>query len=279
MPPSTLIQHLPPGPLDVVGDIHGEFGALMDLLCQLGYDEAGRHPEGRKLVFVGDLCDRGPNSVQVIQIVRAMVEAGNAFVILGNHELNLLCGDAKDGSGWFFDERVARDQRYQPFARPTDLERHEIVAFLSGLPLILERSDLRVVHAAWQSLDVEKIRAVQGITGSDLYVGYEAALNGALRADGSYQRYRDVLATNADLLEDPNFPMPFLDAIAIHDEASRQGNAVKVLTSGVERRAEKPFFISHKWRFVERVGWWEEYQEDIPVIVGHYWRRAIASNR
>jgi hypothetical protein len=136
-----------------------------------------------------------------------------------------------------------------------------------------------VVHAAWQSLDVEKVRAVQGITASDLYVVFEAALNESMRADGSYGRYRDALATNVDYLEDPSFSMPFLDAIAIHDEASQQGNAVKVLTSGVERRAVRPFFSSHKWRFVERVGWWDEYQEDIPVIVGHYWRRAVASNR
>jgi hypothetical protein len=133
----SLIRSIPPGPLDVVGDVHGEHAALMDLLGKLGYDEVGHHPEGRKLVFVGDLCDRGPNSVQVIQIVRAMIDAGNAFAILGNHELNLLRSDAKDGSGWFFDERLNRDERYQPFARPTDLERQEIAAFFAGLPLIL----------------------------------------------------------------------------------------------------------------------------------------------
>jgi hypothetical protein len=275
----SLVRNLPPGPLDVVGDVHGECAALLDLLCQLGYDKGGRHPQGRKLVFVGDLCDRGPDSGQVIRVVRGMVEAGHAFAILGNHELNLLRADAKDGSGWFFDERLERDERYQPFARPSALERRQILDFLAGLPLVLERSDLRVVHAAWQGKEIGSNRAVQGITASDLFVQYEEALKVALRNDGSYQRYRYAVAAHREELEDPSFPMPFLEAIAVHDEVSQLGNAVKVLTSEVERRAAQPFFSSHKWRFVERVGWWDAYQDAIPVLVGHYWRRAIASDR
>lgn len=275
----ALIRLLPAGPLDVVGDVHGEYEALMALLLLLGYDETGHHPEGRKLVFVGDLCDRGPNSIRVIYTVRAMVQAGNAFAIVGNHELNLLRSDAKDGSGWFFDQRVDRDARYQPFARPDEVQRSEIVDFLADLPLILEREDLRVVHAAWQSQAVEKVRSVQGITASDLFVQFEAALNESLRADGSYQRYQDAVASNADKLEDPDYPMPFLDAIAEYDEAGQRGNAIDVLTSGVERRAAQPFYSGHKWRFVERVAWWNEYQEDIPVLIGHYWRSAVESDR
>lgn len=274
-----LIRQLPPGPLDVVGDVHGEHEALMALLRLLGYDETGLHPQGRKLVFVGDLCDRGPNSVRVIQIVRTMVEAGNAFAILGNHELNLLRADAKDGSGWFFDERVARDGRYQPFARPNAAERQEIIAFLADLPLILEREDLRVVHAAWHPPSINTVRDAKGITASDLFVQFESAMDESLRADGSYQRYQDTVARNADKLEDPNYAMPFLDAIAVYDEACQLGNPVEVLTSGVERRAKEPFYSSNKWRFVERIGWWDEYQDATPVIVGHYWRRAVASNR
>ena len=54
----SLIQPLPEGPLDIVGDIHGEYAALCDLLGHLGYSLDGRHPQGRSLVFVGDFCDR-----------------------------------------------------------------------------------------------------------------------------------------------------------------------------------------------------------------------------
>lgn len=61
-----LTQQLFDGPLDVIGDIHGEREALETLLEKLGYDPAGRHADGRRLVFVGDFCDRGPDSPGVI---------------------------------------------------------------------------------------------------------------------------------------------------------------------------------------------------------------------
>jgi hypothetical protein len=40
----------------------------------------------------------------------------------------------------------------------------------------------------------------------------------------------------------------------------------------VERLADEPFYASGKWRMVDRVSWWEDYHEDVPVIFGHYWR-------
>lgn len=40
---TTLIKQLPDGPLDIIGDIHGEYNALVALLTHLGYDENGKH--------------------------------------------------------------------------------------------------------------------------------------------------------------------------------------------------------------------------------------------
>ena len=76
MESGKLIRPLFEGPLDVVGDVHGEIDALTALLGQLGYDPQGVHPDGRRLVFVGDLCDRGPDSPAVIGLVRRLVETG-----------------------------------------------------------------------------------------------------------------------------------------------------------------------------------------------------------
>ncbi len=119
-----LVQTLPPGPLDIVGDIHGEIDALKNLLANLGYDLDGSSAGNRKLVFVGDFCDRGPDSPGVIKLVEKLVSSGNAFAILGNHEVNLLTSDAKDGSGWFFDSRYASDLcYYAPFQRARDAEK------------------------------------------------------------------------------------------------------------------------------------------------------------
>ncbi|WP_217585914.1 bis(5'-nucleosyl)-tetraphosphatase PrpE [Lentibacillus saliphilus] len=75
--------------VDVIGDIHGCFSELEQLFKSLGYHFANdvyRHPEGRMPVFVGDLTDRGPQSIKVIEIVSHMVlEAKAAHYVPGNH--------------------------------------------------------------------------------------------------------------------------------------------------------------------------------------------------
>ena len=81
-------------PFDIVGDVHGCYDELTELLGLLGYqpDEvsAMRHPDGRRLVFVGDLVDRGPKIVAAVTLARRMVEAGQAFCVPGNHDNKLL---------------------------------------------------------------------------------------------------------------------------------------------------------------------------------------------
>ncbi len=80
------------GPFDLIGDIHGCFDELEALMAKLGYVIDGRapwrvsHPEGRTLVFVGDLVDRGPKTPEVLRIVMDMVKAGVAFCVSGNHD-------------------------------------------------------------------------------------------------------------------------------------------------------------------------------------------------
>lgn len=85
------------GPFDVIGDVHGCIDELKSLLEKLGYspslDPEGRshrHPDGRKAVFLGDLVDRGPDSPGVLRLVMAMVAAGDALCVPGNHDVKLL---------------------------------------------------------------------------------------------------------------------------------------------------------------------------------------------
>ncbi len=79
------------GPFDIIGDIHGCRSELETLLDQLGYEQPdGRHPQGRKVVFLGDLVDRGPDVPGVLRLVMNMVEAGTALCVPGNHEMKLL---------------------------------------------------------------------------------------------------------------------------------------------------------------------------------------------
>lgn len=82
------------GPFDIIGDVHGCYDELHELLLTLGYTEnsAGAivHPNGRRAVFLGDLCDRGPKNVAVLRLVMGMVQHGSALCIPGNHDVKLL---------------------------------------------------------------------------------------------------------------------------------------------------------------------------------------------
>ncbi len=272
MSPDELL----PGPLDIVGDVHGEFEALQALLRQLGYHTDGSHPDQRHLIFVGDLCDRGPDSPGVVRYVAALVAAGRAQCVLGNHELNLLRGSTKPANGWFFandhDRAVGKFLECQ---QPTAAERESFVAFFASLPVALERADLRVVHAAWHAESLAALkRELPGRGVLEVYDQYAAAsMSGAKGAQLTaevQQEYRDW----SRFLADENHSVPLLRAIGTVDEQFQMSNPVRVLTSGVERLAATPFFASGKWRMVDRVAWWQDYADDVPVLFGHYWRWA-----
>lgn len=246
---------------------------MLTLLDRLGYDHKGRHPKGRKLVFVGDLCDRGPDSQGVIQHAQGLVEEGNAYAILGNHEINLLMNDIKDGSGWFFDERHDRDLKYYaPFRRTPAGERAGLVAFLSQLPIALYRDDIRIVHAAWTQPAIDAIRSIPvgGIV-QQFQAWNEQAQLLAVQG-GLYDRYLDEKTRWAQELEDEHASLPFLHAIAEYEATQQTVNPFKVLTSGVEQKATQSFFSGNRWRFSDRTTWWNTYDAAIPVVVGHYWR-------
>ncbi len=90
------------GPFDIIGDVHGCFDELSELLIQLGYsiekDANGgenlafsvKPPERRKAVFLGDLVDRGPKIPEVLRLVIGMVQAGTALCVPGNHDIKLM---------------------------------------------------------------------------------------------------------------------------------------------------------------------------------------------
>jgi len=85
------------GPFDIIGDVHGCFDELVELMAQLGYtvnQTNGAYSVsssgGRKLVFVGDLVDRGPGTVHVLRLVSNIVQCGHAFCVPGNHDMKLV---------------------------------------------------------------------------------------------------------------------------------------------------------------------------------------------
>ena len=75
------------GPFDIIGDLHGCGGELEQLLADLGYQNL-QHPQGRTLVFLGDITDRGPRNLDCLNLVRRAVELGG-LCVCGNHDNKL----------------------------------------------------------------------------------------------------------------------------------------------------------------------------------------------
>jgi len=146
---------------DIIGDIHGELEGLRLLLEKLGYEAEGgsfHHPEGRKLIFVGDLIDRGPESRGVLHLVRRLVDSGQALVVMGNHEYNFIAYRTQDDEGKRLRLNTA-GHRAQIAQTLQSFEGHEAeiddwIEWMKGLPFFLDLGDLRVVHASWVPGDI-----------------------------------------------------------------------------------------------------------------------------
>lgn len=270
-------QHIQPlfdGPIDIVADIHGEIFALECLLERMGYTPDGRHLEGRRLVFLGDLVDRGADSPAVVERVADMVLAGRAQCILGNHELNLLRGQKKEGNGWFYAEADDHDWasgHFRQSARAADSQRKHFLDWFDTLPVALERQDLRVVHACWEPLAIEVLRSSHR-PASQAYGTFTDEISRLLERSGRIEQRRRELDKWDGVLADPAARVPLLEGVAAIDAINQSRHPFKAATSGLERQAHAPFFATGKWRMSERVAWWNEYEDEQAVVFGHYWR-------
>ena len=275
-----LIQQLPDGPLDIIGDVHGELGALERLLTRLGADAARGHVE-RPLVFVGDLIDRGPDSPGVIALVRSFVERGLAYCVVGNHELNLMMELKKEGNGWCFGHddtfhvkrEGAQESYYAPFqSRPLPPEeRAELFDFCACLPIALVRDDLRVVHSCWDSEQLRRLPEEGSLAA--LKLDYQRALDSNQTLRRAARKERDSFGElkRAELKPDRLLPHFMERELLLQNE-----NPVVVTTSGKEEpisHLDELDYKGGKWRLLRRARWWESYNEEPAVVVGHYWRR------
>ncbi len=131
----------------IVGDVHGCRTELEALLDRVAFGS------GDRLVFVGDLLARGPDSLGVLDIVRST----GAIVVRGNHEDKILQWQSSRDA-WIHGQGPARaplGRMHRDIARalrPTDWTLLETSPYWLDLP----EHDLRVVHAGVQpGLDIE----------------------------------------------------------------------------------------------------------------------------
>ncbi|MEZ5842147.1 MAG: metallophosphoesterase [Hyphomicrobiaceae bacterium] len=142
------------GPFDIISDVHGCADELVALLARLGYRVTFTGtprraevspPEGRRAFFVGDLVDRGPRSPDALRIVMAMVRAGQAFCVAGNHDDKF--------RRWLEGRNVTISHGIETtihqFAAESDGFKAEVAAFLEALPhhAWLDGGRLAIAHA------------------------------------------------------------------------------------------------------------------------------------
>jgi bis(5'-nucleosyl)-tetraphosphatase (symmetrical) len=115
----------------VIGDIQGCYSEFRQLLDTVDFD-----PSHDRLWLVGDLVNRGPDSLAVLRTVKALGAA--ATTVLGNHDLHLLTVAA----GHRRPHR--RDTLDEVLAAP---DRDELLEWLRGLPLVVREGRRTMVHA------------------------------------------------------------------------------------------------------------------------------------
>ncbi len=149
---------------DFIGDIHGHADKLQELLLKLGYKKrngAYAHPH-RKALFVGDYIDRGPKIRETLEIVKAMVDSGNALALMGNHEYNALCFHFQETEGGHVRKHLIKNiiQHYETLRqfqnRQTEYEAY--LDWFKTLPLYYETDSFRAVHACWDNNNINHLR-------------------------------------------------------------------------------------------------------------------------
>lgn len=238
--------------LDVIGDIHGHLEPLQRLLRSLGYDEARGwlHPKGRRLLFVGDLVDRGPHSFEVAELVRALCLSGEHLCLLGNHELNLV--------------QWRRDRTGPKGSNRDTIEAIEsnragwdpILDFFETLPVAVELPDLRVTHAVWHK-------------------GCFDQLEDPLRDPPPGQNLSEFWS-KAVYLHAPFESGALRPGVPTEHYGNQWEKSLEIAVKGFESAAKKPFKDNDGvLRKMVRAQWWQPEYKEVPrdkrIIYGHYW--------
>ena len=266
---------------DIVGDVHGCATELKALLGGLGYveDASGvyRHPE-RIAVFVGDLVDRGKKQLEVLKLVKGMVDAGSAQAVMGNHEFNAICwatDDPETGKP-IREHSKPKWNQHRAFLALTPEERAPYIEWFKTLPLWLDLGAIRVVHACWHEASMAAVRT---ITGSDRLSTPEHFAE----ANREGTLLNKAIET---LLKGPEIPLreydmePFWDSEA---ERYREDARIKWWDHDATTMPELAELTGFKLNKEEDYPHYEPrpidpkyldfvYKDRVPLFYGHYWR-------
>jgi diadenosine tetraphosphatase ApaH/serine/threonine PP2A family protein phosphatase len=159
-PHPRIHNHLDVERCDVIGDVHGCYDELAELLVTLGHEDlldpeippagSDRKPS---VIFVGDIVDRGDKIVQSLSLVHRLCRRGHALAVVGNHDDRFL----RWLSGRKVQIRHGLEQTVDEFRALKKREQREwgkeLIDFFSALPWALRIDEGRaiVAHAAWHA--------------------------------------------------------------------------------------------------------------------------------
>jgi hypothetical protein len=182
---------------DIIGDVHGYADRLRSLLELMGYcesDGAWRH-DTRQAVFVGDLIDRGSSQLETLRLVRAMVEAGSAQIVLGNHEFNAVAYATLDPTRFDYcrPHNKKNDRQHKAFLDEVEFGsplHRSIIDWFMQIPLWLDLDGVRVVHACWSNRHMVHLR--NWLT-PDNTLTEQAVIKGSTKGTATYDAIETIL--------------------------------------------------------------------------------------
>jgi hypothetical protein len=259
---------------DIIGDVHGHADRLEALLGQLGYARRGgawRHP-GRSAIFVGDLIDRGPGQLRTLELVRAMIDAGTARAVMGNHEFNAIAWATPDPDGEGLHlrprhgEKGGKNRRqHQAFLTEVgedSAEHRRWTDWFLELPAWIEQPGFRVVHACWSPAHVETLRPKLR-DGARLTPGLVEA---ASRRGGAAYEAIDVLLKGVEI------PLP--DGASFRDKDGHVRDAIRVRWWDPEPTTYRAAYVGPPGVDIPDrpiPDYHRLPQPDRPTFIGHYW--------
>lgn len=270
---------------DVIGDVHGQDKKLEELLIRLGYtakNRGYRAPQGRQALFLGDLIDRGPGQMQVLEIVRAMVEDEQALCIMGNHEFNAIAYATEDPGmpgECYRPNRIDgtksaknRKQHAEFLAQVGEgsLNHRSWVEWFRTLPVCLDLGGLRAVHGCWDDGAVHELWTAGWVPGSVLGDELLDAVHSVDRSgcESTLMKARKLLTCG---LEIPLPPGKAISKDGLHFDTLRIANwrdwATTLKDVALVPKGQEDLLSELEWPselVITRI-------EGSPVFVGHHW--------
>lgn len=160
--------------LSVVSDVHGLYDDLKILISNNGFyienNTIKHNDKYSKLLFLGDIIDRGLDSIKTLKLIKNSVESEGHFLILGNHENKLIKIYEKYINGEntnLFDSSEAVSRTFLEFINLPKNEQEEIISFLNKCPHYMIYKDRVMIHANLDYVNPVNLQKQDAIYGID----------------------------------------------------------------------------------------------------------------